>query len=322
MRSRSPTSPATPASTATIWRRWRASATRCCRRRSTRAASCARTPVTWGSTKRRRSRCCPPSCLDRRGWSRCRGCDARPRVALPALNGPLALVAGAVVIAVLLLLFAASRLTGGGDDESGQQPPAIATPEAAAPATTPEAATPGAAGSPAPRATVPPFDVGETPNFIGVDRETARALIAQLGLEFVLIEVGHRGHPPPGRSSARRRTQAPRSRPAAWCSCSSRRDRHRSERALTRRRRAPQPDRMRYHLLTLGCGEEHRRNPCAWSRRCAAPAMLPSRTRTTPTSCSSTPVASSTRPRRSRSPPCGSSTPAGGGGSACSWWAA
>jgi hypothetical protein len=38
-------------------------------------------------------------------------------------------------------------------------------------------------------ATVPPFELGETPNFIGVDSETAQVLLTTLGLRFVVIEV-------------------------------------------------------------------------------------------------------------------------------------
>ena len=38
-------------------------------------------------------------------------------------------------------------------------------------------------------AAVPPFAVGETPDFIGVDSEVAQALLTQLGLQYVVIEV-------------------------------------------------------------------------------------------------------------------------------------
>ena len=38
-------------------------------------------------------------------------------------------------------------------------------------------------------ATVSPFELGQTPNFIGVDSETAQALLTQLGLRFIVVEV-------------------------------------------------------------------------------------------------------------------------------------
>ena len=111
------------------------------------------------------------------------------RSALPAVNGRVAAIVGGGVVALLLLLFVASRL--GGDD--GTEPaPAGATPAATVTL---------AAGAPSPAAgtavaTVPPFDVGETPNFIGVDRETAQALLTQLGLRFVVIETAATDAPP------------------------------------------------------------------------------------------------------------------------------
>ena len=111
------------------------------------------------------------------------GLRRAPRAALPALNGPLALAAAGAVIAAVLLFFVASRLTGDDGDEQAREPPAIVSPTATAPG----GATPS--GPPAAGATVAPFEIGETPNFIGVDRDTARALITQLGLEVVLIEV-------------------------------------------------------------------------------------------------------------------------------------
>jgi len=100
------------------------------------------------------------------------------RAAFPALDRRTAAVLGAAVIVVLALAFAL-RLRGGEDAAPEQMEPAIATPMATA--TT--------AGSAGPAATVPPFEVGETPNFIGVDGESAQALLNQLGLQFVVIET-------------------------------------------------------------------------------------------------------------------------------------
>ncbi len=100
------------------------------------------------------------------------------RAALPALNLRVAAIIGAAAIVVLLLVFA-SRLGGRDGDGPAAASPATATP--AAPAVAP--------GSAVPASTVPPFEVGETPNFIGVDDESAQALLTQLGLQFVVIET-------------------------------------------------------------------------------------------------------------------------------------
>ncbi|MEE8336941.1 MAG: helix-turn-helix domain-containing protein [Dehalococcoidia bacterium] len=109
-----------------------------------------------------------------------------PRALLPAINLP---VAGAVVaaVAVVVLFVLANTLFGGDDEgdtggaagEAGPQPAATVTAATTAPSD----------GRPRSAATVPPFEVGETPDFIGVDRETAQALLTQLGLAFVVIEV-------------------------------------------------------------------------------------------------------------------------------------
>jgi len=99
------------------------------------------------------------------------------RPALPAVDWPLAAVVIGAGAIVLVLIFAASRL--GGGSEADAPPPA------------PPAATASPAASPgvSPAATVPPFAVGETPNFVGVDRDTAQALLTQLGQRFVVIEI-------------------------------------------------------------------------------------------------------------------------------------
>jgi transcriptional regulator with XRE-family HTH domain len=108
-----------------------------------------------------------------------------PRTALPAINGPRAAAVFAAVAVVLLLVFATSRIGGDGGVAAPEPAPADVTPDATA---TPAGDAPPAE-SPGPAGTVPPFEVGETPNFIGVDREAAQALLTQLGLQFVVIEV-------------------------------------------------------------------------------------------------------------------------------------
>ena len=116
------------------------------------------------------------------------GLRRAPRTALPALNGPRAAAVFAAVAVVVLLVFTTSRI--GGDGGVAVQDPApvgaTATPAGDAPS----------AGSPGPAGTVPPFEVGETPNFIGVDREMAQALLTQLGLQFVVIEITTDEAPP------------------------------------------------------------------------------------------------------------------------------
>ncbi len=108
-----------------------------------------------------------------------------PRTALPALNGPRGAAIFAAVTVVLLVVFATSRIGGDGDVAVQEPAPADVTLDATA---TPAGDAPSAE-SPGPAGTVPPFDVGETPNFIGVDRATAQALLTQLGLQFVVIEI-------------------------------------------------------------------------------------------------------------------------------------
>lgn len=108
-----------------------------------------------------------------------------PRTFLPSVNPP---VIAAVGIGLGLLAAAALALTllNGGGAAPAASPagaPAASTVTATAPSSS------GAAGDATPAATVPPFELGETPNFIGVDSETAQALLTQLGLQFVVIEV-------------------------------------------------------------------------------------------------------------------------------------
>jgi transcriptional regulator with XRE-family HTH domain len=111
-----------------------------------------------------------------------------PRALLPAINLPVvaAMVAGLVAVVLFVLANAFLRGDGAGDSPPGEPPGA-----AAAVATAAATADPAGSSSASPRSasTVPPFEVGETPDFIGVDRETAQALLTQLGLAFVVIEV-------------------------------------------------------------------------------------------------------------------------------------
>ena len=108
------------------------------------------------------------------------GLRRTPGPSLPTINRPLA--AGLVAAAVLfvLALLALARLGGGGEPASpGPSPTASPSPAVS---------TPAAAGVPT-AATVPPFADGEMPDLRGVDRETAEALLDDLDLERVVIEV-------------------------------------------------------------------------------------------------------------------------------------
>jgi hypothetical protein len=107
---------------------------------------------------------------------------------LPTLNVPIALGAVAVVIALLLLVFLVPRIFGGGDAGVAEPDTAPGLTETAPGAPPPTAPLAEIAPS---VATVPPFEVGEAPNFIGVDRETAEAMLDQLGLRAVVIEGGN-----------------------------------------------------------------------------------------------------------------------------------
>jgi hypothetical protein len=101
-----------------------------------------------------------------------------PRIVLAAIVG--------ITVLVALWFFAASLGGGTGLDipeptpgagESGDRPPLRAPPGGAS-----ETGSGGAIE-------VPPFDVGTTPNFIGVQRDTAVALLEQLGLAPFVAET-------------------------------------------------------------------------------------------------------------------------------------
>lgn len=108
-----------------------------------------------------------------------------PRTFLPSVNPPViaAVGIGLGLLAIVALSLALLSDDGAAPAASPAGAPAASTVTATAPSSS------GAAGDATPAATVPPFELGETPNFIGVDSETAQALLTQLGLQFVVIEV-------------------------------------------------------------------------------------------------------------------------------------
>ena len=106
-----------------------------------------------------------------------------PRALLPAVNLRLLAAAGLGLGLLAVAAIALALLRGDGAAPDGASPGAPSDAAAASTVTAP--ATPGDG----PGAAVPPFAVGETPDFIGVDSEVAQALLTQLGLQFVVIEV-------------------------------------------------------------------------------------------------------------------------------------
>ncbi len=89
-----------------------------------------------------------------------------------------------VVALGVLAFFLAPDLLGGGDGGAEVDPAASATLATG----TQGGATSAATEAPV-LATVPPFQPGETPSFIGVSRETAEDTLGDLGLSYVVIEA-------------------------------------------------------------------------------------------------------------------------------------
>ena len=115
------------------------------------------------------------------------------RVSLRSLNLPMLSVVGGVIglLAIVVLSLVLLRHSG---PEAGETPVVPTATASAVPASG------GASGASAgigveSVATVPPFELGQTPNFIGVDSETAQALLTQLGLRFIVVEVDTSGAP-------------------------------------------------------------------------------------------------------------------------------
>ena len=97
------------------------------------------------------------------------GLRRMPSTTVPPLDLRLAGVVAGIVLLAALLLWIAPRLGGG-----------TGLPDL--PGSGGDTAAPSTAGS------VPPFDPGTAPNFIGTDRAVAIALIEDLGLEVVVVE--------------------------------------------------------------------------------------------------------------------------------------
>lgn len=114
---------------------------------------------------------------------------------LPALNPPVAAAAFAAALVVLLAVAAYVWFARG--DAASQTAPAGATTTTTATATATvttqgaaATATATPAAAPAVTATVPPFAAGEMPDFVGVSRERAETLLANLELSVpVIIEA-------------------------------------------------------------------------------------------------------------------------------------
>ena len=105
--------------------------------------------------------------------------------ALPSLNPRAFIVVLAGALLVVIAFFVLPRLRGG-DDVPAPSP----TVETGTGATETATGTGAPGGTEPPLAgTVPPFEVGETPDFIGVAGGEATELLTRLGLSFVVIEV-------------------------------------------------------------------------------------------------------------------------------------
>ena len=109
--------------------------------------------------------------------------------AIPAIERRwLALIAAIAVVAVAAFVLDTTGLGGSGDPTAGDG----AAGDAAAGVDGPAGA---AAGAP-PAPTVPPFEAGRTPDFRGVERAEAEALLADLQLTVLVIEVATPDTPP------------------------------------------------------------------------------------------------------------------------------
>lgn len=102
--------------------------------------------------------------------------------ALPAVNAPVLITAGVALVLVVAALLIAPRL-GGGDGLDVPEGTATAT------ATLPPGSTSTAASTAAgPSATVAPFDEGTAPDFTGVSRAEAEAVLEEIGATPLIVE--------------------------------------------------------------------------------------------------------------------------------------
>jgi hypothetical protein len=93
---------------------------------------------------------------------------------------------GGVALLVLAYFVVPGLLDGAGDGDGAEATPAAT--QSAGGTGTEEAPSSAATEAPV-LATVPPFQPGETPSFIGVARETAEDTLGDLGLSYVVIEA-------------------------------------------------------------------------------------------------------------------------------------
>jgi len=105
--------------------------------------------------------------------------NAGSGVSLPGFDPKLAGGLVAAVIVLFGLFWGVPRLLDGDTSNPGTTPGGGAT----------SVATETVQQTPVAAATVPPFDTGSTPNFVGVERETAVQLLEQLGLTPFVVEA-------------------------------------------------------------------------------------------------------------------------------------
>jgi len=102
--------------------------------------------------------------------------------ALPAMNAPVLAGIVAVVVLAVIALFVLPRL--GGDETPEEGLTVIQTPA-------PGAANAATTGTPFAIATVPPFQAGETPNFIGVTRAEAERVLEGLCVTPLIVQAAN-----------------------------------------------------------------------------------------------------------------------------------
>lgn len=97
-------------------------------------------------------------------------------------------IGAALVLGGLLLIALAIRVLGaGGGHDAGPASPVASATYLAAPSAT--------ADVPQSTGTVPPFEPGRMPTFIGVQRDAAEAVLQQQGIEFIEVRAGHQSAP-------------------------------------------------------------------------------------------------------------------------------
>lgn len=105
------------------------------------------------------------------------GLRRRPGTAFPKLNFRVAAGIGGAALLILFLIVVRGSVTGDARPEVEDSNFVVPTSSLTVPTLTTSVST------------VPPFESGETPNFIGIDGSSAQELLTELGFQFVVIEM-------------------------------------------------------------------------------------------------------------------------------------